>query len=112
MLCRILNTENMYDNNNELDYDYLEIVKGCFGEPAKRYVYRDLNDEDFKTQYFVEVKSLEQLLEFQGKVGKELIIANKNDEYVYIKEVDKFVYLEKNKNPQILVVEIYDGCRE
>ena len=68
MKCRIVNTENMYGNDNELNYDYLEIVKGCFGDITKRYVYRDLNREDFKTQYFVEVKSLEQLLEFQCKI--------------------------------------------
>lgn len=111
MKFRICNTENKHTKDT-LDYYYFEKVKECFGEIKTRYVYKDLNTANYTTEYYVEVKSLEQLIEFQNKFDKEIIIDKEDDNYVYIKEVDRFVYLEKNKNPQIMCIEIYDDYRE
>lgn len=110
MKCRIRNTGNW---DGGLDEKYLEIVKEIFGEIETRKVYHNINDEKFYIQSFVEVKSVEQLNLLIDKVDINGIVMYKNnDNYTYIKEVDKFVFVRKNKYPQILVIEIYDGYRE
>ena len=110
MKYRICNTDNRY---RELDKKYLEIIKEIFGEIETRKVYFDINDENFYIQSFIEVKSLEQLNLFIDKVDcSEIVIYKDDDDYTYIKEVDKFVYIRKDEYPQEMVIEIYDGYRE
>lgn len=110
MKCRIRNTGNWDEG---LDEKYLEIVKEIFGEIETRKVYHNINDEKFYTQSFIEVKSVEQLNLLIDKVDVNgIVIYKNNDDYTYIKEADKFVYVRKDKYPQILVIEIYDGYRE
>lgn len=109
MKYRICNTYNRY---RELDKKYLEIIKEIFGEIETRKVYFDINDENFYIQSFVEVKSLEQLNLLIDKVVCGEIVIYKDDDYTYIKEVDKFVYVKKDKCPQEMVIEIYDDYRE
>lgn len=110
MKYRIENTSNW---RNELDEEYLEIVKEIFGEIETRKVYHNINDEIFYTQSFVEVKSLEQLNSLIDKVDSaRIVIQKEDDDYTYIKEVDKFVYIRKDEYPQEMVIEIYDDYRE
>ena len=109
MKYRICNTYNRY---RELDKKYLEIIKEIFGEIETRKVYFDINDENFYIQSFVEVKSLEQLNLFIDKVGDAVVIYKEDDDYTYIKEVDKFVYVRRDEYPQEMVIEIYDDYRE
>ena len=110
MKYRIENTRNW---SGELDKKYLQIVKEIFGEIEIRKVYNDINDKTFYTQSFVEVKSVEQLNLLIDKVnGSGIVIYKNDDDYTYIKEVDKFVYVRKDKCPQEMVIEIYDTYRE
>lgn len=111
MKFRIYNTENRYTKDT-LDHYYFEKVKECFGEIEKRYVYDNLNNNDYEIEYYVEVESLDQLIDFQNKLDNHFIIDKEDDNYVYIKEVDRFVYLENNKNSQVMSIEIYDDYRE
>lgn len=111
MKFRIYNTED-YLSNDTLKTDYYNIVIETFGEVKTRKVYRDLNTDNYEIEYYVEVKSLEQLVEFINKIDHEIIIDRKDDRYVYFQEVDKYVLLKNNKNPQIMSIEIYDGYRE
>ena len=111
MKFRIYNTKD-YLSNDTLNTDYFNIVTEHFGEVKTRKVYRDLNTDSYEIEYYVEVKSLEQLVEFTNKINIAIIIDRKDDRYVYFQEVDKYVLLKNNKNPQILSIEIYDGYRE
>lgn len=109
MKYRITNTSAYW---GELEKKYRKVIEEIFGEIETKQVYRGLNDTDYRTVCYIDVKSLEQIQELINKNGIEVIIFKSKDEYVFIQEVNKYVYVNKEDSPEEWVLEIYDDWRE
>ena len=109
MRYRIYNTES---NTYDISKKYEKVIKDCFGEIEIREVYNNINDEKPRIEHYVNVKSLEQLEKFANDINNEIIIGYETDDFVYIAEVDKYVFVFKKDLPKIPFIEIYDGYRE
>lgn len=93
----------------ELAKKYKKLIKEIFGEIEVKKVYDSLNDEEYKTYCYIEIKSLEQIQEFVEKNGIEIIIFKSTDYYVFIQEENKYVFtIDKKDLPEEWVLEIYD----
>ena len=109
MKYRITNTSSYWD---ELEEKYVKTIEEIFGEIETKQVYYNINDTDYRTLSYIDVKSLEQIQEFINKINDEVIIFKSKDEYVFIQELNKYVYVDKEDLPEEWVLEIYDNWRE
>lgn len=112
MKYKIVNTENEHFCSFKLDGKYLKKVEEIFGEVETREVYDNINDTKPTVEYYIDVKSVEQLQELIRNCDQEIVIKQDEDVYTFIQEVNKYVWIEREEYPKIWVIEIYDDWRE